>query len=142
MPLLLVRHAWAGDRTSWEGGDRLRPLDERGRHDADALVELLAPFEIEAILTSPARRCVETVAPLAAARNLELDVRDELGEERQWAEGTALVRSLAGRDLAVCGHGGLDAVVSDAPKWKKGAVFVLGSQLELLEVLRPQRGGR
>ena len=142
MPLLLVRHAWAGDRTAWVGEDRERPLDERGTRDASALVELLAPFELEAILTSPARRCVETVGPLAAARDLELDVRDELSEERQWAEGNALVRSLAGRDLAVCGHGGLDSVVTAAPKWKKGAVFVLGRDLELLEVLRPPRGGR
>ena len=142
MPLLLIRHAWAGDRTAWVGDDRERPLDERGRSDASALVELLAPFELEAILTSPARRCVETVGPLAAARNLELDVRDELSEEQQWAEGSALVRSLAGRDVAVCGHGGLDSVVTAAPKWKKGAVFVLGPELELVEVLRPPRGGR
>ena len=56
------------------------------------------------------------------------------GEERQEAEGTALVRSLTGRDVVVCGHGGLDAVVSGAPKWKKGAVFVLGPSLELLEI--------
>ena len=34
MPLLLVRHAWAGDRNKWEGDDRVRPLDERGRSDA------------------------------------------------------------------------------------------------------------
>ncbi len=142
MPLLLVRHAWAGDRTAWEQDDRDRPLDERGRRDANDLVELLAHFEIEAILTSPYRRCVETVGPLAAARSLELEVRDELGEERQWAEGTALVHSLAGRDVVVCGHGGLDSVVTAAPKWKKGAVFVLSPELELLEVLRPQRGGR
>jgi phosphohistidine phosphatase SixA len=142
MPLLLVRHAWAGDRATWVGDDRERPLDDRGRRDANALVELLAPFELEAILTSPARRCVETVAPLAAARNLELDVRDELSEERQWADGNALVGSLAGRDVIVCGHGGLDSVVTAAPKWKKGAVFVLGRELELLDVLRPPRGGR
>ena len=42
----------------------------------------------------------------------------------------------------MCGHGGLDWVVPEAPKWKKGAVFVLGPELELLEVLRPRRGGR
>ena len=60
-------------------------------------------------------------------------MREELGEESQAVAGTALVRSLAGRDVVVCGHGGLDSVVLDAPKWKKGAVFVLGPQLELLD---------
>ena len=134
MPLLLVRHASAGDRAMWEGDDRERPLDVRGRRAADDLIERLAPFAIEQILTSPYRRCVETVAPLARARGFELDVREELGEERQGTDGIALVRSLAGSDVVVCGHGGLDAVVPAAPSWKKGAVFVLGPGLELLEI--------
>ena len=142
MPLLLLRHASAGDRLLWEGDDRKRPLDERGRRDARKLVERLAPFTIEAILTSPYLRCLETVQPLARALGLKIDVRDELGEERQWQEGTALVRSLAGRDVVVCGHGGLDSVVPVAPKWKKGAVFVLGPDLELREEIRPKRPAR
>jgi 8-oxo-(d)GTP phosphatase len=134
LPLLLVRHASAGDRAAWEGDDRDRPLDKRGRRDADDLVARLAHFEFDSILTSPYRRCLDTVHPLARARKLEVDVREELGEERQWEDGTELVRSLAGRDVVVCGHGGLDAVVPVAPKWKKGAVFVLGPSLELLEI--------
>lgn len=142
MPLLLVRHTSAGDRMAWEGDDRERPLDEKGHRDANALVALLASFDVEAILTSPYLRCVETVRPLAAARKLELDVREELSEERQWEDGHDLVRSLAGRNVVVCGHGGLDSVVPVAPKWKKGAVFVLGPELELVEELRPPRGGR
>jgi 8-oxo-dGTP diphosphatase len=135
MPLLLVRHASAGDRAAWEGDDRDRPLDERGRRDASELVARLESLRIEAILTSPYRRCLETVGPLARARLLEVDVRKELGEEQQGDEGIALVRSLAGRDVVVCGHGGLESVVPDAPKWKKGAVFVLGPDLELLDRL-------
>jgi len=133
MPLLLLRHASAGDRDAWEGDDRDRPLDKRGRRQAKELVERLRPLRIEAILTSPYCRCLETVGPLARARRLEIEVREELGEESQAVAGTALVRSLAGRDVVVCGHGGLDSVVLDAPKWKKGAVFVLGPQLELLD---------
>ena len=135
MPLLLLRHASAGDREAWEGDDRDRPLDKRGRRQAKELVERLRPLRIEAILTSPYCRCLETVGPLARARKLEIEVREELGEESQAEEGTALVRSLAGRDVVVCGHGGLDSVVPDAPKWKKGAVFALGPQLQLLDEL-------
>jgi 8-oxo-(d)GTP phosphatase len=133
MTLLLLRHASAGDRDAWEADDRDRPLDKRGRRQAKELVERLRLLRIEAILTSPYCRCLETVGPLARARKLEIEVRAELGEECQAEEGTALVRSLAGRDVLVCGHGGLDSVVPDAPKWKKGAVFVLGPQLELLD---------
>jgi phosphohistidine phosphatase SixA len=132
VPLLLVRHAWAGDRDEWEGDDRERPLDERGRRQAEDLVERLQPYPIEAILSSPARRCVETVEPLARARGLEIEVRPELSEDLQGTEGVALVRSLAGRDVVVCGHGGLERALPEAPKWKKGAVLVVGPALDVL----------
>jgi 8-oxo-dGTP diphosphatase len=135
MPLLLVRHASAGDREEWVGDDRERPLDKRGRKRAEELVTQLEPYPIEAILSSPARRCVETVEPLARARGLEIEQRPELGEELQATEGAALVRSLADRSVVVCGHGGLEQVLADPPRWKKGMVFVVGPGLELLDVL-------
>ena len=135
MALLLVRHASAGDRDQWVGDDRERPLDKRGRKRADELVALLEPYPIEAILSSPARRCVETVEPLGRARGLKIELRAELSEELQAIEGVALVRSLVGRDLVVCGHGGLEQMLAGPPKWKKGAVLVVGAGLELLDVL-------
>jgi phosphohistidine phosphatase SixA len=138
VPLLLLRHASAGDRESWVGDDRERPLDDRGRRQADALVELLAAYSIEAIYTSPYRRCVETVGPLARTRGLEPEQREELGEQLQMTAGAELVRGLRDRDVVVCGHGGLDiAALEDGPKWKKGAVFVVSPELRVLDVLRP-----
>lgn len=123
--MLLIRHASAGDRDAWHGDDRERPLDDRGREQARALVDELASYRIDRIFSSPARRCLETVEPLARARGLDVEERAELGEERQWIEGHTLVRELAGDDVAVCGHGGLEQVLDDPPKWKKGAVLVL-----------------
>lgn len=69
--LLLIRHARAGARGL--GPDDLeRPLDERGLAQAAALPALLAPHLSGApgvateVRSSPARRCVQTVTPLAA----------------------------------------------------------------------------
>jgi phosphohistidine phosphatase SixA len=135
MPLLLVRHALAGDRATWAGDDRERPLDERGVRQAQALVEALARYPVTTILTSPAVRCVQTVEPLARSRGLPLERRPELGEDQQDEAGAALVRSLAGRDVVVCGHGGLEQTIPEAPRWKKGATLVLGPELELLETI-------
>ncbi len=135
MPLLLVRHATAGERGAWGADDRERPLDTRGEERAHALVALLAERPIDEILTSPFTRCVQTVAPLAAARGLELSLREELGEERQSTDGIALVRSLAGRDVVVCGHGGLEAAIPDAPSWHKGDVFVVDDALRIVAEL-------
>lgn len=136
MPLLLVRHARAGDRDTWEGDDRERPLDPRGLEQANALVLLLSSFPVRAILSSPYLRCVQTVEPLAAARELEIELRAELGEELQLTAGIELVRAHAGQDAVICGHGGLEHAVPGAPRFKKGAALVLGPQLELLETLR------
>jgi 8-oxo-(d)GTP phosphatase len=117
VPLLVIRHARAGDRSEWEGDDRKRPLDNRGRRQATAVVDELAGFPIARILSSPYDRCVQTVEPLAAQRNLEIELRGELGEDRQHDEGVALVRSLADEPVAVCVHGGLsDAAFGERQK--------------------------
>jgi phosphohistidine phosphatase SixA len=131
MSLLLVRHAWAGKSSEWAGDDDERPLDERGAEQAAHLPEVLARFPIERILSSPARRCLETVAPLAAARGLTVEQCEELRQERQDRDGQALVRSLAGQNVVVCGHGGLENVVPGAPRWRKGATFVLDEGLHV-----------
>ncbi len=130
--MILVRHASAGDRDEWVGDDGERPLDERGVRQADELVERLAEFPVDEILTSPAVRCVQTVQQLAAARGLEPVVRDELSEQRQSTDGADLVRELAGRNVVLCGHGGLEHALVDPPKWRKGAAFVVDADLRIV----------
>jgi phosphohistidine phosphatase SixA len=142
MPLLLVRHAAAGERSEWRGDDRERPLDTAGTAQADALVALLEPLPITAIYSSPYRRCVQTIEPLASVRGLPIEQCDELGEERQATDGIELVRSLAAKDVVVCGHGGLEAALVDPPKWRKGSTFVVDDNLRVETVLRPRTGAR
>ena len=122
--ILLVRHASAGDRYEWEGDDNLRPLDERGRRQADELVELLVEYEVTRLLSSPSLRCIQTVEPFAQARGLDIEIRDELSEGRQAADGPGLVGSLHDVDAALSCHGGLsDAICGESQK--KGEVIVL-----------------
>ncbi len=70
MSVLLVRHAKAGDRDKWGPRDDLRPIRAAGEAQAEALVDQLAHFHVERVLSSPYLRCTQTVAPLAAARAL------------------------------------------------------------------------
>lgn len=81
--LLLIRHGLTeatGKRLSgWTPGI---PLSERGREQADGLAERLAGISIRAIYSSPIERCIQTAAPLAAARSLRVAARDALGEVR------------------------------------------------------------
>ena len=78
--ILLTRHAHAGDRYRWDGDDELRPLSGKGTSEASALVGQLSPFSIDRILSSHARRCIETVMPTASDRALELETHPDLWE--------------------------------------------------------------
>jgi 8-oxo-(d)GTP phosphatase len=67
-PLILLRHASAGQKGNWPADDSSRPLDDKGMLDALTLADLLASFAPRArILSSPALRCTESVGPYAAA---------------------------------------------------------------------------
>ena len=135
MTLLLIRHASAGDRDDWVGDDYLRPLDGRGRNQASRLPELLGDYEIARVLSSPAVRCVQTVEPLARARGLDIELREELSEEQQGEAGATLVRSLVGEQTALCVHGGLSEAVAGVSQ-KKGEVLVLDDEGKLVERFR------
>ena len=103
MSVVLLRHAWAGDRSGWDGDDRLRPLDDRGRKQALALRDLLAGKAIAHIVSSPYVRCVETVEPLAAARGLVVEIDERLAEGAPRADALSLLSGL--HDGLACTHG-------------------------------------
>jgi broad specificity phosphatase PhoE len=70
----LIRHG----RTDLNANGRLRgridpALDEVGRAEADRLALLFAATELEAVLTSPLQRAVQTATPLAASTNARLE---------------------------------------------------------------------
>jgi phosphohistidine phosphatase SixA len=79
--LLLLRHATAGPRGHGPA-DLQRPLDMRGTAQAVALVDLLGPLLGDGadLRTSPARRCRETVAPLARHLGVDATVDEGLVE--------------------------------------------------------------
>ena len=85
-PVVLVRHARAGKRGRWAGRDEDRPLDRRGRAQADALVDLLAGYQLERIHSSDARRCLDTVRPLADAISMPVQEDRLLGETAALAD--------------------------------------------------------
>lgn len=132
MSVLLVRHAKAGDRDKWDAPDDVRPLTAKGEAQAQALVEQLAGYEIDRVLSSPYLRCTQTVAPLAAARGLAVEPCDDLAEG-QGRAGIALVFSLlkAAASTVLCTHGDVVEEVLDAlgvPReqfTRKGATWVL-----------------
>ncbi len=136
--LLLVRHACAGSRRTWDGPDVARPLDERGVRQAGALAALLAAYDPARILSAPLERCTRTVAPLAAACGREVEPAPELSDEayaREPRPALRLLRSLATGSgatvpgatvpgaVVVCAQGGaLPAMVGELTSGSAAAV--------------------
>ena len=79
-PLVLVRHGSAGDRSSWPGVDRDRPLDQLGQAQAAALVPVLAALRVRRVLSADVLRCLETVGPYAASRQLTVESEPLMSE--------------------------------------------------------------
>lgn len=102
--ILLTRHAKAGTRGRWGSEDSARPLSERGTSQAEAIVGQLRWFYIDAIVTSPAARCTETVAPLARARGLVPEISADLWEEAGRVQVEALLDGPTKGTRLLCSH--------------------------------------
>ncbi|HVS49951.1 MAG TPA: phosphoglycerate mutase family protein [Candidatus Dormibacteraeota bacterium] len=123
----VVRHAKAGSRGHWSGDDRLRPLSKKGFKQAASLVGILEPVPVTAIFSSPYRRCVQTVEPLARVRELPIK------ESPNLAEG----HGLAGA-MDFMGNPKLDHVVLST---HGDIVWELVEELVKRKVVKPGEGG-
>jgi 8-oxo-dGTP diphosphatase len=79
-PCLIVRHASAGERSTWAGEDRDRPLDALGEDQAEALIPLLAAYRIQRVLSADVLRCLETIGPYAEEARLTVESEPLLSE--------------------------------------------------------------
>jgi len=105
-PVFLLRHAEAGVPGRWPGPDADRPLTADGRRQAELLVRRWAAQPFAHLVSSPFRRCLETIEPLAAARGLPVETREELAVGQDWEQTERLVLEAASEGPAVlCVHG-------------------------------------
>lgn len=108
--LVLVRHGKAVGRSGWNGPDAARPLTERGVTQAAALVDTITAWSPRRIVSSPAVRCVTTVAPLAAATGIQVKRDDGISQDA-WEAGHDEVRRVvgkrvrSGKSAVLCSHG-------------------------------------
>jgi 8-oxo-(d)GTP phosphatase len=135
--VLLVRHARAGDPAEWTDDDRVRPLDKKGRQQAEALVAPLAGYALTRLVSSPYVRCVETLEPLATRLKLPIEREDAIAEGASAEEGLALLGRLGPGPVVLCTHGDVmeSLVGEDAPK-KKGSTWLLARHERGVQRLR------
>lgn len=136
MTIYLVRHARAGERSSWRNDDWLRPLSGAGRSQARGLISLLRDERFDRVLSSPYVRCLETVVPIAGARRLSIEPEDALAEGGDLDAVLSLVRKHMAAGALFCSHGdvipavlaslaasGVD--IGNDPRCPKGCTWVL-----------------
>ena len=78
MLLLLIRHALPLRTEAGQGSDP--DLTPEGVEQAGRLPQALARFPISRLVSSPQRRAFQTAEPVAAARNLTIDIDERLAE--------------------------------------------------------------
>jgi phosphohistidine phosphatase SixA len=134
---LLVRHAHAGHKRHWSGPDAERPLSIRGWAQAEGLRDTLADLRVERLLTSPSLRCRQTLLPLAAALDLDLEAVDDLGTDGDVDHLVDLVAARASDGAVLCTHGEVlgellarlrargDIPAEGRLRYEKGATWVL-----------------
>ena len=156
--VLLVRHGSAGQRSQWEGDDRLRPLDETGRRQARELVGILSRFDVQELVSADFVRCVETLEPLSAETGLEIREEPLLSEQGfagKEADAAEAIRRLGqnGESIVACSQRHVmpallerlaaeDEVELPHLRAKKGCIWVLsfdGRRLCAAEYFPPPR---
>jgi 8-oxo-dGTP diphosphatase len=115
-PLILLRHATSEKRVEWADRyaknvppDSFRPLTPDGIMQAHLIADLLSAYGVNKIVSSDSIRCIATVSPYAASKEIPLEAHQILSE-LGWAvnnqPGIRLVKKLArSKDsIVLCGH--------------------------------------
>lgn len=139
--VLVVRHGTAGRKSRFSGDDTQRPLDKKGRAQAESLTGQLLAFGATDVYAADRVRCHQTVEPLAAELGVVIGNEPTLTEEAYAGNPKKAHRRLLeiaqlGRTPVICTQGkvipGLiswwcerDGVRPDKSRNRKGSTWVL-----------------
>lgn len=108
--IIALRHAKAVPAWEFSGPDADRPLTERGRGEAKRIVPTLSTYAPKRLVSSTARRCRQTIAPVAKALSLEVRLTDAIAQDA-YEDGSSDVRGEIEKRLrkkrtaVLCSHG-------------------------------------
>ncbi|MGA9490761.1 MAG: histidine phosphatase family protein, partial [Mycobacterium sp.] len=139
--VLIVRHGTAGSKSRFSGDDKIRPLDKKGRAQAEALVAQLSTFGPTDVYAADRLRCHQTVEPLAEELGAIIGNEPTLTEEAyadnpKRARRRVLQIAEAHRTPVICTQGKVipdliawwcerDGVRPDKSRNRKGSTWVL-----------------
>jgi len=134
-PVVLVRHALAGDPDTWTGPDAERPLDTDGQARAATLAAPLSCFAPARLISAAPLRCVQTLTPLGERLDQPITVDRDFDEAADPATAARRLTALSAEPgpSVVCSQGKLIApllaeLTGGSPAQyvtEKGAAWVL-----------------
>jgi phosphohistidine phosphatase SixA len=137
VPLILLRHAKALNKHGWAHDDVIRPLENSGQADAQAVADLLTCFAPRLrLVSSTALRCLDTLRPLAEVTGVPVRQEPALYIHNQSSRTvpddpgtslTAIVREAlaTGEPAVLCAHR------ENIPTLRAAALAALGGRVEL-----------
>lgn len=139
--VLIVRHGSAGRKARYTGDDRNRPLDAKGRAQAESLVPQLLAFGASGVYAADRVRCAQTVEPVAREMDVAISLEPALTEEAYAADPKAARRRVLeiaalGGTPVICTQGRVipylidwwcsrDDVRPDRSRNRKGSTWIL-----------------
>ena len=140
----LVRHAHAGDSSTWDGPDELRPLTLKGRRQAERLGALLLRIRTlpDRILTSPKIRALQTAEILGQAIGMAPVIDERLADGCSLGRLDSILADAAARTPLLVGHDPdfsmllSELLGSPSQEMRKGAL----ATIEIRRPLRPATG--
>lgn len=123
---VLIRHANAGKRKEFAGDDSLRPVDERGRAQAETVTAAAATLAPQLLFSALPLRCRQTIAPLAERLGgLEVTLEEAFSEPAD-EDRTARAKAAADRILDL--RDGPTAAICSQGKVIPGALALLAGE--------------
>jgi 8-oxo-dGTP diphosphatase len=141
MTVALVRHGSAHNKRRWSGRDDFRPLDARGRAEAQRIAKVLPAFGPRRVLSAAPSRCIATVQPLAGRIGVPVELASAFGEDDNQQDVDVARAALGeivatGEPTVICSQGGVipallaeiaerDGLSMAETPSRKGSVWVL-----------------
>ena len=97
LPVIVVRHARAVKRSNWKKGkgtEDLRPLTGVGQKRAAVIARYLAAYGSRLLVSSPWKRCVDTLVPYEQAAGVRIVKHPELTEAAHKADKKPVMQTI------------------------------------------------
>jgi len=108
--VIALRHGKALPASSWDGPDATRPLLQLGNDQAANVAPGIAAFRPAKLISSPAERCLRTIAPTSWITDLPVAEKPAISQDAYRSAGKAVGKVVAKRlrrrvNAVLCSHG-------------------------------------